>query len=153
MPPHPHGTSRLRLAAALAAVCTTATLVGCSDSNGGGNSSSSTRPSVTRTSATGPATTPGSASPSSSSAGGRTRITIDNFAFKPAAATVAPGTKITVTNKDTTAHTLTATTGKVFDTGTLGPGKTATFTAPGKAGTYAYTCTIHPFMKGSLTVR
>ncbi|MFE4060323.1 cupredoxin domain-containing protein [Streptomyces sp. NPDC059096] len=80
-------------------------------------------------------------------------MTIDNFAYAPSALTVAPGSKVTVVNKDSVAHTLTATTGKAFDTGTIGPGKTATFTAPAKAGAYPYICTIHPFMKGTLTVR
>ncbi|GAA1247305.1 hypothetical protein GCM10009665_42870 [Kitasatospora nipponensis] len=78
-------------------------------------------------------------------------VTIKNFAFTPADLTVAPGTVITVTNQDTTAHTLTAT-GKEFDTGTLEPGKSATITAPTTAGSYPFICTIHPFMKGTLTV-
>ncbi|MFJ2270865.1 cupredoxin domain-containing protein [Streptomyces sp. NPDC087849] len=46
-----------------------------------------------------------------------------------------------------------ATNGKTFDTGNTAPGKTAAFTAPAKPGTYPYICTIHPYMKGSLTVR
>ncbi|MYZ34389.1 hypothetical protein GT002_04525 [Streptomyces sp. SID4917] len=78
---------------------------------------------------------------------------MDNFAFMPAALTVAPGARITVTNKDDTAHTVTATAGKAFDTGTVDAGRTVTFTAPAKAGVYPYICTIHPFMKGTLTVR
>ncbi|WP_446042278.1 cupredoxin domain-containing protein [Streptomyces sp. SID1121] len=67
--------------------------------------------------------------------------------------TVAPGTKITVTNNDTTTHTLTAITDKAWNTGDIAPGKSATFTAPTKPGAYKYMCTIHPFMKGTLTVR
>ncbi|MFE1962224.1 cupredoxin family copper-binding protein [Streptomyces sp. NPDC059479] len=135
--PLPHGTGRAPLAAILAAVCVTA-LVGCSHSSGGGKPAGSTRPS------------PGSASPSG---GGQDQVTIDNFAFMPAALTVAPGARITVTNKDDTAHTVTATAGKAFDTGTVDAGRTVTFTAPAKAGVYPYICTIHPFMKGTLTVR
>ncbi|MFI5756266.1 cupredoxin domain-containing protein [Streptomyces sp. NPDC051569] len=95
-----------------------------------------------------------SASPSaSSSSSGQTKITINNFKFMPASITVSPGAKITVTNKDTTTHTLTAITGKAFNTGDIGVGKTVTFTAPKKAGTYKYMCTIHPFMKGTLIVK
>lgn len=146
--PLTHGTSRAHLAAALAAVCLT-TLVGCS--NGGGGNSTTTPSASSTTTPSAPKST-GPASPSSS-AGGQSQVTIDNFTFLPATMTVAAGTKITVTNKDTAVHTLTATTGKAFDTGNLAPGKTATFTAPAKAGTYKYICTIHPFMKGTLTVR
>ncbi|MFJ2559553.1 MULTISPECIES: cupredoxin domain-containing protein [unclassified Streptomyces] len=130
--PFPGAGRRPYPAVALAAVLVT-TLAGCSGGGGGGTSSASPSPSA--------------------SAGGSARVTIDNFTFAPAALTVAPGTEVTVVNKDSVAHTLTATTGKAFDTGTIGPGKTATFTAPGKAGAYPYTCTIHPFMKGKLTVR
>jgi plastocyanin len=35
-------------------------------------------------------------------------VTIDNFAFAPATVTVAPGTKITWTNKDGEPHTVTS---------------------------------------------
>jgi plastocyanin len=57
-----------------------------------------------------------------------------------------------VRNNDTAPHTVTAK-DKSFDTGTIDPGKTATFTAPTKPGTYDYICTIHPYMKGTLIVR
>jgi plastocyanin len=79
-------------------------------------------------------------------------IVIDNFAFAPGTLTVKPGAKVTVTNKDTTTHTVTATTGKAFDTGNVAPGASGTFTAPTKPGSYPYICSIHPFMKGTLTV-
>ncbi|MFD5746272.1 cupredoxin domain-containing protein [Streptomyces sp. NPDC127033] len=132
--PFPGARSRSPRAVLLAAVLVTL-LAGCSGGGGGGSSSPS------------PSPTP------SAPAGGAARVTIDNFTFTPAALTVAPGTEVTVVNKDSVAHTLTAAKGKVFDTGTIGPGKTATFRAPGKAGAYPYICTIHPFMKGTLTVR
>lgn len=115
--------------AALAVAAALLVLTGCSSSSSGSGGSS--------------------ASPS---AAGATKITIKDFAFHPATLTVHPGAKVTVTNEDTTAHTVTADTGKLFDTGHVAPGKTATFTAPGKAGTYAYMCTIHQFMTGTLKV-
>jgi plastocyanin len=58
-----------------------------------------------------------------------------------------------VDNHDSTAHTLTATAGKAFDTGTIGAGKSGTFTAPAAAGSYPYICTIHQFMHGTLIVK
>lgn len=144
----------VRLAPALAFLCLTA-VAGCSDSDDNNSSSSATTTPPAASSApasTAPASSP---PPSSASPSGRTqaKITIDNFKFSPATLTVAPGTKITVTNKDSTTHTLTAITGKAWNTGDIAAGKTVTFTAPKKPGTYQYMCTIHPFMKGSLTVR
>ncbi|SFE31507.1 Plastocyanin [Actinacidiphila alni] len=95
----------------------------------------------------------GGSSPSATAAsGGGTTIVIRNFAFTPAGLTVAPGTKVTVLNKDSTAHTATAAKGDTFDTGTIAPGKSATFTAPRTKGVYDYICTIHQFMKAKLTV-
>ncbi|MFE1310503.1 cupredoxin domain-containing protein [Streptomyces sp. NPDC058755] len=76
-----------------------------------------------------------------------------NFAFSPAALTVKAGEKVTVVNEDSTAHTVTATQGGDFDTGSIAGGKSGTFTAPSKAGSYAFVCTFHPNMKGTLTVR
>ncbi|MBR7827332.1 cupredoxin domain-containing protein [Actinospica sp. MGRD01-02] len=80
-------------------------------------------------------------------------IVIKNFAFSPATLTVAPGTKVTVMNEDSVTHTLTSTASPhAFDTGDIAAGATMTFTAPGKAGSYPYICTIHTYMHGTLTV-
>jgi plastocyanin len=72
--------------------------------------------------------------------------------FSPMTASVAPGSTVSVTNKDSVTHTLTATGGQ-FDTGDIGPGQTKTFTAPSKAGTYSYICNIHQYMQGTIVVR
>jgi plastocyanin len=80
------------------------------------------------------------------------QIVIDNFAFSPAHLTVHPGQTVTVVNRDSVTHTLTAKPGSAFDTGLINPGKSATFTAPTTPGTYPYVCTIHASMHGTLTV-
>jgi plastocyanin len=77
-------------------------------------------------------------------------VTIMNFAFSGQLA-VRPGSTVTVRNKDTAPHTLTAVDGS-FTTPVIQPGKSATFKAPKKAGAYAITCMIHPDMMGTLTV-
>jgi plastocyanin len=79
-------------------------------------------------------------------------ITISNFMFSPMSASVAPGSTISVTNKDSVAHTLSATGGQ-FNTGDIDGGQTKTFTAPSKAGTYHYICNIHQYMMGTIVVR
>jgi plastocyanin len=82
--------------------------------------------------------------------------TIDIQAFKfPANTDVAKGTKVTWSNKDTTAHTVTSGTrpnkdGK-FD-GQVAGGGTFSFTFT-DAGTYQYFCSIHSSMNATITVK
>jgi plastocyanin len=78
------------------------------------------------------------------------RLTIANYAFTPASLTVTAGTTIRVTNHDSTAHTATARSG-AFDSGTLKPGQTTTFTLR-RPGVYPYYCQFHAFMTGTITV-
>ncbi|HEV3265834.1 MAG TPA: cupredoxin domain-containing protein [Acidimicrobiales bacterium] len=97
-------------------------------------------------------TTSSSTHPGSGSPGGAGQaITIKNFAFSPSSLTVAPGASVTVTNDDSVAHTLTSKSGG-FDTGDIQAGQSKTFTAPNRAGSYPYICTIHQYMTGTLTV-
>jgi plastocyanin len=113
-------------------------LAACSS---GGNSTPST-------------TAPAQAPPSSSSSGGGVdsdSITIHNFAFSPSTISVSPGATVTVTNKDQVTHTLTAVHGQ-FDTGGIAAGQSKTFKAPSTPGSYAYLCSIHQFMTGTLVV-
>ena len=78
-------------------------------------------------------------------------VTIQNFAFTPATLTVAPGTKVVWTNKDSVAHTVTSDNGAWPDSGSLATGQSFTVTF-GKPGTYPYHCSIHPYMKASVVV-
>lgn len=81
-----------------------------------------------------------------------TEVRIKDFKFLPADVKVAAGAKVTVINEDSAPHTLTATDGYAFDTGTIEAGKSGTFTAPSEPGSYAFICSIHPEMKGTLVV-
>ncbi|WP_328478417.1 cupredoxin domain-containing protein [Streptomyces sp. NBC_00377] len=120
----------------MAGVFTLLALAGCSN---GGNG-------------TAPATSPSSAA--TSDGPGTARIVIENVTFSSAVLQVRPGAKITVVNRDSAAHTVTATGDKTtFDTGNITGGTTVTFTAPSTTGSYSYICTIHRNMKGTLTVR
>lgn len=113
-----------------------------------GSSSNSTPTTPHSTGAT--STRPLAGSPSGATSKAAVRITIKNFAYTvsgPAAA----GSTVQVTNRDSTAHTVTADTGGAFDV-TVQPGKTGTFTAPTKPGTYKFHCTFHANMHGTLTV-
>jgi plastocyanin len=75
-------------------------------------------------------------------------ISIKDFAFSPDKQTVAAGTSVTVTNNDTTAHTVTADDGS-FDTKEIQPGDTATITV---GASTTYHCEIHDYMHGTFTV-
>jgi len=78
-------------------------------------------------------------------------VTISNFAFSPDMLTVKAGTTVTWTNKDTASHTVTSDNG-VFGSETVAPGGTYQFTFA-QAGTFAYHCSIHPFMQGTVLVQ
>jgi plastocyanin len=99
----------------------------------------------------GSGTRSGTSSTTGASSNG-TSITISNFMFQPMSLTVAPGGTVSVTNKDSATHTLTATGGQ-FDTGNIDQDHTKTFTAPMKPGTYHYICNIHQYMMGSIIVK
>ena len=77
---------------------------------------------------------------------------IKDFAFAPSTIEAKVGEKITWTNDDAAAHTVTATSGAKLDSGTLARGDSFSF-KPTEAGTIAYICAIHPSMKGKITVR
>ena len=119
---------------------------------GSGATSSSSSSASTSSAA---ATSSGSAASSSAApASGHVTVPISGYAFHPAKLVVAPGTKVTFTNHDQTAHTATAAGSGAsgFDSGTIKPGASATVTFH-KAGTYAYICQFHAFMHGTIVVK
>jgi plastocyanin len=77
-------------------------------------------------------------------------IIIKDFAFSPTPLHIGSATTITVLNNDATTHTLTAN-NRAFDTGKLNPGARTTITIA-RPGNYAYHCSIHPYMTGTITV-
>ena len=83
-------------------------------------------------------------------AGDATSVAIKDFAFNPATTTASAGGKVTWTNNDTTAHTVTFDDGSA-DSGNIAPSSTFDHTFA-TAGTFAYHCTIHSQMKGTVTV-
>jgi plastocyanin len=80
-------------------------------------------------------------------------VNVQNFAFDPPNITVAPGATVTWVNNDQAPHTVTATDpAGAFDSGTLQPGQSFSFTFTQPGTTYAYYCAIHPSMTGTVTV-
>jgi plastocyanin len=81
--------------------------------------------------------------------GGGNAVTIDNLAFSPATLNVKTGQQVTWTNKQDIAHTVTADGGAFNHPMPSGATFSFTFT---KAGTFAYHCTVHPSMHGTVVV-
>jgi plastocyanin/uncharacterized membrane protein len=75
-------------------------------------------------------------------------IDIRSFAYEPADLQVSVGTSVMWTNHDPAPHSAT---GDAFDTGRLEQGGSASVTFA-DAGTFDYLCTIHPAMRGRVTV-
>ena len=86
------------------------------------------------------------------SSGPPASISIRDFKFSPDTISVRSGARVRVTNSDSAPHTVTADDGHSFDSGTVQPGAAASIKVPG-AGSYAYHCTIHRFMTGTLVVK
>lgn len=129
----------LGLRAGIATATAAAVVTACGGSNGSSISGSTPAPA--------PATTQGGGATPAAKAD----IVIKDFAFSPAQFTATVGRPVTVVNDDPVPHTWTADDG-AFNSGTLDQGKTFSFTFR-KAGTYSYLCSIHPQMKGTVTVR
>ena len=72
------------------------------------------------------------------------------WGYAPPSRSVAPGTWVTWSNAGQDAHTVTAVDGS-FDSGNLDPseGFSWYFDQP---GTYAYMCSLHPWMTGTIVV-
>jgi plastocyanin len=76
-------------------------------------------------------------------------VAIVGFAFKPATVRIAKGSSVRFSNSSDVQHT--ATRAGSFDTGRIKPGKSVAVRF-GQKGSFAYHCTIHPFMKGKVVV-
>ncbi len=87
-----------------------------------------------------------------------TVVSIKDFLYHPDGSASAPfvvkaGDAITFRNDDGQAHTATSDTSGVFDTDSIAAGTTAKPVVITTAGTYAYHCSFHPFMHGTIVVQ
>jgi plastocyanin len=77
-------------------------------------------------------------------------ITIDQFQYNPAELAAKVSQPITITNNDDVPHTVTAEDG-TFDVEVPAKGN-ATVTVP-KAGSFPYTCTLHPGQHNAASIK
>jgi plastocyanin len=81
-----------------------------------------------------------------------TSVTLQNLAFNPKAIKVSPSATVSFTNSDGIAHNVTFSSTAVTSVGNFSTG-TKTVVMPATPGTYAYHCTIHAGMTGSVLVQ
>ena len=82
-----------------------------------------------------------------------TAVEMKGLAFTPAAIKVTSGATVTWTNSDNTGHNITFANAAVAPSGTVAAGVNKALVMPTAAGTYPYSCTIHPGMSGSVQVQ
>ncbi|MDB5040160.1 MAG: hypothetical protein JWN27_886 [Candidatus Eremiobacteraeota bacterium] len=78
-------------------------------------------------------------------------VHVKNFAFGPANVTILAGQTVQFIEDDDLPHTVTAA-DKSYDSGNLNKGDKWEHTYA-TAGTYAYFCAFHPYMKGTVVVK
>lgn len=86
-----------------------------------------------------------------SSAEARKEVIMEAVAFQPGTLTVKQGETVVWRNRDAFPHNVTAD-GGAFKSGEIPVGGSWSYRARQK-GEFAYTCTIHPTMKGRLIVK
>jgi plastocyanin len=123
-------------------------LAACSGDGGGtaatpAQESGAPAPAASEPAAAGGVCTPGEEA-------GTVQVTIEGFAFGPANIEASVGDVIAFTNKDAASHTATLDDG-ACDTGGIPSDATKSLTF-NEAGSFPFHCTIHPDMKGTITV-
>jgi plastocyanin len=131
------------LALLLACVALGVVVAGCGNSDDDGGGSSDAQKTKQGSS--------GGGGGGSGSAGGA-KVSMEGIKFNPASVTVKAGDKVTWTNKDSVGHDVTGDNFKSGDSGGMQNGDTFSQTFD-KKGTFDYVCTVHPGMKGSVTVK
>jgi plastocyanin len=92
------------------------------------------------------------ATSASAPAGDAVKATIKDFTFAPKSVTVKAGGSVTWTNKDAANHNVSFDDKSVKGIGNLREGQDGKVTFA-KAGSYAYVCTYHPGMEGTVVVK
>lgn len=135
----------------LVALAATLLLVAACSSGGATTAPSAAPAEPTAATSEAPASeAPAAAACEKSAAGGEVDVSVEGFAFNPADITATVGQTITFTNGDSAPHTATLDDGSCTTPNiATGASEGLTFNA---AGTYPFHCSVHPDMKGTITV-
>lgn len=79
-------------------------------------------------------------------------VDIRNLSFNPGVLNIKTGTKVTWINNDNVAHTVTSDSNNLFNSPTLSPGDSFSFTFT-NSGSVNYHCNIHTMMQGEVIVQ
>lgn len=90
--------------------------------------------------------------PGGGHAGSGHEVAINDVGYNPGDMVVAPGQQVTWVNNGANPHTVTSDDGATFNSGTMMPKGKFELTAPAAKGAYTYHCTLHTYMRGTLTV-
>jgi plastocyanin len=129
-----------------ASVCLVAAM---STACGGSNTATEERGTGTATLTASPTESEGKASNPAQAAAGT--ITIASMSFGQPV-TVPPGAQVAIKNDDSAEHSVTSDAAGKFDVEVEGK-EQGTLTAPTEPGEYAFHCTYHPSMHGTLIVK
>jgi plastocyanin len=116
---------------------------------GGSDTSTEETGTGTATATASPTGTEEATSPPAAAGAATITITANSFG-EPI--TVPPGAQITIKNDDPAEHSVTSDTAGKFDVHVDGT-QQGTLTAPTEPGEYAFHCTYHPSMQGTLIVK
>jgi len=97
-----------------------------------------------------PVASTASTSTASTSTASQNPIAIQNYAFSPSTLTIRKGANVTWKNDDSVQH-MVVSDSAAFSSPLLNTGDTYTFQF-NSTGTYPYHCSIHTYMKGTITV-
>ncbi len=89
--------------------------------------------------------------PSSSGTPQTNNVAINNYAFSPSTLNIKVGDIVIWTNNQDIPHTITSDSGNELASSSIPSGQTFSHTF-NTAGTFAYHCSIHPSMKGTIIV-
>jgi plastocyanin len=81
-----------------------------------------------------------------------TSVSLHNLAFSPRSIQVSPGATVDFTNNDGIAHNITFSSATINGAADFQTGSRSVV-MPTAAGSYAYHCTIHPGMAGTVLVQ
>jgi plastocyanin len=118
--------------------------IGCTGNNKGQTANETVSPAITPVNT--PVAPPGTAK--SLEQGKIVDVTIQNFTFNPSSVEVSAGDTVRWTNMDTTEHTVS---GNTFTSGLIPKGQNYEFLFA-EPGVYNYEYSIHPSMKGTVSV-
>lgn len=143
---------------ALLALLTTLLVTACGGSSGSSTGQAATTPVPTTAATTAPTPATSASTPTQAASTAPTKVVKvkiveknDKYSFDPASITIPKGAQVVWTNASDAPHTVTSNDNTFKTPSNLTENQTFMMVF-NTTGTFAYHCTIHPYMKGTITV-